>query len=276
MPKITALPEVRHPAVLGAFNLRSHIIPLVDLALWLDKKSTSDHTASKVVVTEFNNVTTAFMVTGVNRIHRLNWETVEPPNQYMSMVSRGNITGVVKLEERIIFLLDLEKMVTELNPALGLKLDSAVEWGSETRYRALIADDSSLIREMLQDLMQKANFEVEAVTNGRAAWDRLNALRENAVRDGRPINDYVQVLVSDIEMPSMEGHTLCRRVKEDQVLKTLPVILFPSLVTYKLRHKGLSVGADDQISKPEVTQLAHRAYALIKHTREEFQQKTPQ
>lgn len=265
MPKITALPEVQHPSVLGAFNQRSHVIPLVDLSLWLDKQHVDSKEPPKVVMTEFNSVTTAFMVTGVNRIHRISWEAVEPPSKYMSMVSKGTITGVVKLEDRIVFLLDLEKIVAELNPALGLRLDTAIDWGSEVRYRALIADDSALIREMLKDLMQKANFEVEAVTNGREAWERLNYLRGRAMEENRPINDYVQVLVSDIEMPSMDGHNLCKRVKEDQVLRSLPVILFSSLITDKLRHKGVSVGADDQISKPEVTELAHRAYELIKH-----------
>lgn len=268
MPKITALPEVQHPSVMGAFNLRSRVIPLVDLCVWLGKQHVEDKEPPKVVVTEFNSVTTAFMVTGVNRIHRISWEAVEPPSRYMSMVSKGTITGVVKLEERIVFLLDLEKIVAELNPALGLRLDTAIDWGSEVRYRALIADDSALIREMLKDLMQKANFEVEAVTNGREAWERLNYLRDRATEENRPINDYVQVLVSDIEMPSMDGHNLCKRVKDDSVLKSLPVILFSSLITDKLRHKGVSVGADDQISKPEVTDLAHRAYALIKHFNE--------
>ena len=214
-------------------------------------------------MTEFNNVTTAFMVSGVNRIHRISWEEVEPPNRYVAAVSNNSITGVVKLEGRIIFLLDLEKIVADLNPQLGLRLDQAIDWSANTRYRALIADDSGLIREMLKDLMQKANFEVEAVNNGREAWDRLVELKGKSETEGRPISDYVQVLVSDIEMPSMDGHNLCKRVKEDHMLKHLPVILFSSLITDKLRHKGDSVGADDQISKPEVTALAKRALALI-------------
>ncbi len=268
MPKITALPEVQHPSVRGAFNLRSHIIPLVDLHLWLEKQHAPSKEAPKVLVTEFNSVTTAFMVTGVNRIHRISWEQVEPPNRYMSLVSHDTVTGVVKLEGRIIFLLDLEKIVAELNPALGLRLDTALDWGSEVRYRALIADDSGLIREMLTDLLQKANFEVEAVNNGREAWERLEVLRNKSIEENRPINDFVQVLISDIEMPSMDGHNLCKRVKEDSTLKNLPVILFSSIITDKLRHKGLSVGADDQISKPEVTHLAQRAYALIKQFQE--------
>ena len=257
MPKITSLPEVQDPSVLGAFNLRSHIIPLVDLSLWLGKAPVEHREAPKVIVTEFNSVTTAFQVAGVNRIHRISWEEVEPPSKYVAMVSKSNITGVVKMENRIIFLLDLENVVAKLNPSLGLRLDTAIDWGSEECYRALVADDSTLIREMLKDLLQKANFEVEAVTNGREAWERLCEIRRRAEEEGRPVRDYVQVLVSD-------GHNLCKRVKEDTALRELPVILFSSLITDKLRHKGVSVGADDQISKPEVTQLAKRAYALIK------------
>lgn len=263
MPKVTELPEVQHPSVLGAFNLRSHIIPLVDLSLWLGKSHIDTTEPPKVIVTEFNSVTTAFMVSGVNRIHRISWEEVEPPNKYVSAVSKNTITGVVKLEGRIVFLLDLEKIVADLNPNLGLRLDEAIDWGSEVRYRALIADDSALIREMLKDLMQKANFEVEAVNNGREAWDRICELKTKAEKEERPITDYLQVLVSDIEMPSMDGHNLCKRVKSDPKLRNIPVLLFSSLITEKLRHKGIAVGADDQISKPEVTMLARRVHDLI-------------
>ncbi len=263
LPHVTPLPEVQNPAVLGAFNLRSQIIPLVDLNVWLDKEHPKDDTPSKVVVTEFNNVTSAFMVSGVNRIHRISWEDVDPPNPYMAYFSKGCITGVVRLEDRIVFLLDLEKIVTELNPTLGLRLDAAVDWDDKQRFRALICDDSSLIRNMLKSLLEQAGFEVQALTNGQEAWDELVRLRKLGIQDGRPINDYVQVLISDIEMPSMDGHTLCKQVKDDAIMKDLPVILFSSLITDKLRHKGLSVGADDQISKPGVTQLAKRAHELI-------------
>ena len=111
MPKVTELPEVQHPSVLGAFNLRSRIIPLVDLAMWLGKTHPASEDQPKTIVTEFNNVTTAFMVSGVNRIHRISWERVEPPNKYVAAVSNNTVIGVVKLEDRIVFLLDLEKVV---------------------------------------------------------------------------------------------------------------------------------------------------------------------
>lgn len=263
MPKVTELPDTQDESILGAFNLRSHVIPLVDLGRWLGKKLAKTDEPKKVIVTEFNEVTTSFMVSGVNRIHRISWDEVEPPNDYVSQVSNTTITGIITIEDRIVFILDLEKIVAELNPVLSLRLDEAVTWGSEIRYRALIADDSNLIREMLKDLMQKANFEVEAVNNGREAWERLTELKNRATEENKNITDYVQAVITDIEMPSMDGLNLCKRIKEDPQLRKLPVILFSSIITDKLRHKGIDVGADDQISKPEVTHLAKRVHALI-------------
>lgn len=268
MPTVTELPESGHSCILGAFNLRSQVIPLVDLSMWLGKHR-EETEPPKVIVTEFNNVCTAFQVSGVNRIHRISWEEVEPPSGYVANLSNQSITGVVKINDRIIFLLDLERIVANLNPDLALKLDDAIDWESGESRRALITDDSGLIREMLTDLMEKANFQVEAHNNGREAWERLNQLKAIAKESGRPLTDYVQVVVSDIEMPAMDGHSLCKAIKEDSVLGKLPVILFSSLITDKLRHKGDSVGADMQVSKPEVTLLAQRAIELIEERRQQ-------
>ena len=262
MPEVTEMPEVSHPSVLGAFNLRSRIIPLLDLCVWLKKKRVENE-PPKVIVTEFNQVTSAFMVSGVTRIHRISWEDVEAPNKYVSALSSDSITGVVKFDDRIVFILDLERIVSELNPEMRLQFDDNVDFDTNARHKALIADDSPLIREMIRDMLGQAGFRVEKANNGRECWDRLKELKERAVMDDRPITDYVQVVISDIEMPMMDGHHLCKRIKEDPVLKDLPVILFSSLITEKLRYRGESVGADDQISKPEITYLAQRAAALI-------------
>jgi two-component system chemotaxis response regulator CheV len=262
MPEVTEMPEVSHEAVLGAFNLRSRIIPLLDLAKWL-KKRRVENEPPKVIVTEFNQVTSAFMVSGVTRIHRISWEDVEAPNKYVSALSSDSITGVVKFDDRIVFILDLERIVSELNPEMRLKLDDNVEFNTEERYRALIADDSPLIREMIRDMLGQAGFRVEKTNNGRECWERLKEIKQSAADEGRPVTDFVQVIVSDIEMPMMDGHHLTRRIKDDPVLRDIPVILFSSLITEKLRYRGETVGADDQISKPEITYLAQRAAALI-------------
>ena len=128
----------------------------------------------------------------------MSWEAVEPPNRYVSKMSGDSITGVVKLEDRIVFLLDLEKIVADLNPNLGLRLDMSIEWHSATRYRALVADDSVLVREMLKDLLQKAGFDVTAVQNGREAWDLLLQIKGKVEAEKRPVTDYVQVMVAGI------------------------------------------------------------------------------
>lgn len=264
MPEITDMPDVSHPAVLGAFNLRSKIIPLVDLGKWLNKDRVESE-PPKVIVTEFNQLKSAFLVSGVTRIHRISWEDVEAPDKYMSSLTGNSITGVVKIEGRIIFVLDLEKIVSDLNPEAQLKLDETVDWSTEHHYKALIADDSTLIREIMKDMLRKANFQVEATNNGRECWNRLQELKRKAEESGRPLTDFVQVVVSDIEMPMMDGHNLTKRIREDPVLRQMPVILFSSLITDSLRHKGDAVGADDQISKPEMTRLAQKAVSLIQN-----------
>lgn len=169
----------------------------------------------------------------------------------------------MKFEDRISLILDLEKIVAELNPALGLQLDDSIDWGITAGYKAIIADDSTLIREMLYEMMTRAKFMVEMANTGKDCWDKLLEFKRKSLEENKPITDYINVVVSDIEMPVMDGHNLTVRIKADPVLQQLPVILFSSIITDKLRHKGESVGADDQISKPEVTELAQRAIALI-------------
>ncbi|MCR4666070.1 MAG: chemotaxis protein [Desulfovibrio sp.] len=271
MPRVTELPELQSPSVKGAFNLRNRIVPLVDLGMWLGKIPAHESQDTKAIVTEFNNVNTAFMVTGVNRIHRISWEEVEPPNQYVSSVSSDTIVGVVKFEDRIVFLLDLEKIVTNLNPRLALRLgDLGENWDVSRGYKALIADDSPLIRGMQKDLLEKAGYKVKVTTNGREAWEYLQECKKLVESENRSLKDLVQVVVTDIEMPVMDGLNLTSRIKEDPLLKRLPVLIFSSLVTEKLRHRGESVGADGQISKPEVGSLARRAADLIQAYAEKF------
>jgi len=269
LPDITEMPQAPHPCVLGTFNLRDKVVPLIDLGIWLGKDR-EVAASDKVVVMEFNRVVSAFRVSGVTRIHRLSWEQIEPPSLHVQRYSAHSVTGVVQLESRVVFILDMEKIVAELNPELALKeldQEAFIEHHKETPdkdmvFKALIADDSTTIRRMIGASLEKAGFEVTRTINGRIAWDTLQEWKEASIRENRPITDYVHILISDIEMPAMDGHSLTRKVKEDPVLKRLPVILFSSLITDSLRHKGDAVGADDQISKPEMLYLAERARNL--------------
>ena len=264
MPDLTDMPDVSHPAVLGAFNLRDRIIPLIDLELWLKKRKV-DNEPPKVIVTEFNKITTAFLVSGVTRIHRISWGEVEAPNRYVSSLASDSITGVVKLEGRIVFILDMEKIVGELNPQVG-----ADDVGLAVRDRlvgrnlkALVVDDSGMVRKMVGRLLEKAGFTVTLADNGRTALELLERWRDEAKELERDVSEYVNVVISDVEMPVVDGHSLTRRIKEDLVLRRLPVVLLSSIVSDSLLHKGASVGADDQISKADIGELVDRVAALV-------------
>ncbi|MDQ7836564.1 MAG: chemotaxis protein [Humidesulfovibrio sp.] len=271
MPAVTQLPEIPHPSVMGAFNLRSRIIPLVDLSLWLGKGVSEVKDSTKVIVSEFNRMISAFMVSGVTRIHRLSWTQVEAPGRHLNEYSGNSVTGVVRFEDRILLVLDMEKIVADLNPGLAMKLEEgamasieeAKRPAKKEHFRALIADDSTSIRRMIGSMLEKAGFEVTQTVNGQEAWDTLMDLKRRSAEEGKPLSEFVDIMVSDIEMPVMDGHNLTKRVKDDPVLKEMPVILFSSLITDRLRHKGESVGADEQISKPNITELTKRAFELI-------------
>ena len=265
-PKVTEMPNTPHPAVKGTFNLRSRIIPLIDLSVWLGKTLVRND-APKVIVSEFNNTTNAFLVSGVTRIHRLSWEQVEAPSGYVASFSSNSFTGVVKFEDRIVLLLDMEKIIWDLNPSLAMREDPAgmtkVESSDDLFYRALVVDDSGSIRKLIVNTLLRDGYSVEQDINGQKAWERLLAIKQKSLDEGSDVLDLVNLVVTDIEMPAMDGHNLCKRIKDDTVLRDIPVILFSSLINDKLYHKGVSVGADDQITKPEITQLTQKAKALI-------------
>jgi two-component system chemotaxis response regulator CheV len=185
MPKITEMPQVSHPSVLGAFNLRNQIIPLVDLGQWL-KKEHGDKEPPKVIVGEFNNVTTAFLVSGVTRIHRISWEEVEAPNRYMSSLASNSITGWC-LEGRIIFILDLEKIVAELNPAgTALRRERQLGGGTHPRPRRRLhphpRDDRRPAARPTSRWKDR---------HGGECWDACNTSRSRRGRE-QAMTDYVR------------------------------------------------------------------------------------
>ena len=265
LPELTEMPEAAHPSVLGAFNLRSEIIPLIDLAGWL-RKNRTEKEPPKVIVTEFNRTKSAFLVSGVTRIHRIGWQEVEAPTNYVSSLTVNSITGVVKISGRITFILDMEKICMDLNPGGEPDLegsDTVREAIGHKKYRVLLADDSTMARNMIANILTSAGFKVHAEENGEQALQYLLKIKTVAESEGRPLDNYVNLVVSDVEMPSMDGHTLTRRIKDDPELRNLPVILCSSIITETLHHKGIAVGADAQVSKAELGELAPKAMKLL-------------
>ena len=262
---ITSVPGAQHPAAMGTFNLRDRVMPLVDLGIWLEKKTEPD-AERKVIVTEYSGIVTAFVVSGVTRIHRMAWKDVEPPGKYLQYFSHDSVNGVVRFEDRIVFLLDMEHILSTMNPSLSFESYAGKISSDPTAgvgRRVLIADDSSVIRKTIANSLKASGYEVAQATCGREAWDMLEDWKKQSTESEMPIGSFVDLLISDIEMPEMDGHELTRRIKNDPVLQKLPVLLFSSLISGVVREEGIKAGADDQLSKPDLPELIRRVKALI-------------
>ena len=252
----------RHPSFLGVTHLRERALPLIDLGIWLGMRRVSTN-VDVVIVTEFSQTVTGFLVTGVTEIHRVGWDEVAAPQGYLGRLAIGSLVGTLHRGDRIIQLLDLESVLADLDPESAGRFSLATE-RSVKPYRILVADDSPVIRQMVEANLRSANLIPEVVGDGRTAWERLCAYKGRCRDEGVPLGTFVHLLVSDIEMPQMDGFALTKRVKTDEVLKELPVILYSSIITDELRHKGMKVGADEQISKPDLHIMAERVIALLK------------
>ncbi|MBI9112477.1 chemotaxis protein [Maridesulfovibrio ferrireducens] len=247
--------------VLGMFEFMGSVIPLIDLSGWLRMDRVRGENRM-VLITEFNNVTSAFLVSGVNRIHRISWEELESLQGNMVKYAEGTIIGTVKLTDpdRILQVLDLEQALDDLSPANSDEALLDVAEVDEVFFKAVCADDSRSMRNLVTQALEKGGFSVDAFVNGKDLWDALLIFKEKAEQSGKPITDFIQLVVSDIEMPGMDGHAVTRRIKGDPILKDLTVFLFSSLITDELLHKGESVGADRQYSKPQIASLVAQAW----------------
>ena len=254
-----------HPSYLGTMPLRDIILPVIDLAVWLDVERKESEN-ELIVVTEINNVITGFLVTGVTQIHRIGWGDLKTPNKYIADMHTNCITGTVEIDERFVLMIDLERILGELDPEMAERSDGTV-YSAKEKMTAVLVDDSVSVRTLLNKNFEAANFEVKLYTNGLEALEALKGIAVEAKSSGGSITDVIDIVVSDIEMPQMDGYTLTKNIKEHADLSALPVILFSSLITKGLYHKGQAVKADDQITKPEFNELTGRAIALVEKYR---------
>jgi two-component system chemotaxis response regulator CheV len=278
LPDKVIKPPNAAPFVSGVFDHRGKVIMLVDLAKWLGRKRIASERPA-VLITEFNQVTTSFLVSGVTRIHRTFWSNIKPLGEYLQGFS-SVLTGVVLLEGRTVFMLDLERVLGDLEPRLAMPLpekDAAEAWLQDTglpeaapavepagQWKVLHADDSAMIRRATKTTLEDTKeFTVTPMVDGRVAWDWLAEMKMLSQSENRPITDYVDIVLTDIEMPEMDGYSLCAKIKGDPELKALPVVLFSSLITDKLMHKGESVGADKQLAKPRPHELIAAVRELV-------------
>ena len=249
-----------NPCFMGVIPLRGAILPVLDLSKWLklDRKKSKNEI---IIVTEFSKQTAGFLVSGVVEIHRLDWTQVESPDKLVASYNDNCIVGIVQIDDKIIQLLDLEYMISDLT---GVQMEPKTDrFVSETKFRAAIADDSKLIREMLRTSLEEANFEVTEFTNGLECWNYLSQKTSKALNDSYLQEESFDIIITDIEMPQMDGFTLTKKIKQYAALKNLPVLLYSSIITEELYHKGQSVGADEQMSKPDLHKVPFVAHKLI-------------
>lgn len=249
---VTQIPH-SHPYIEGIVQLRGDVMPVINLGKVLGIHATTDKSEEKFIVAAFNQQQVVFRVHNVTQIHRISWDQIEKPTGVYAGDST-QIIGIIKREDEMLLLLDFEKIVLDINPDSGVNVGQVKKLGKRVRSdkKIVVAEDSPLLRKLLQETLAEAGYlNVDFFENGK---DALNYL-ENIVAAGTNIQDLVQLVITDIEMPQMDGHHFTKRIRENSLLSQLPVIIFSSLITDDLKHKGEGVGADDQVSKPEIAEL---------------------
>lgn len=257
---VTPVPNA-HPSIEGIFMPRDTMITAIDLknCLQLGKATPG----GLFIVTNFNKLDIAFHVDSVVGINRVSWNDIIKPNATVNSVDAGVATGVIKIGEKLIIILDFEKIVADINPETGLKMTEIDALGERGRSNVpiLIAEDSPLLNKLIVDSLHKAGYvNLIHTENGQQAYDVIQQCKEEGT-----LKDHVQCVITDIEMPVMDGHRLTKLIKSDDETKDIPVVIFSSLVNEEMMRKGESLGADAQLSKPEIGNLVKVVDELVKY-----------
>ena len=250
---VTPVPNA-HPSIEGIFMPRDTMITAIDLKNCLQRGSATP--GGLFIITSFNKLDIAFHVDSVIGIHRVSWRDIIKPGATVSTTEEGVSTGIIKFEDRLIIVLDFEKIVTDINPETGLKMTDIEELGERERNNIpiLVAEDSPLLNKLIVDSLHKAGYaNLIHTENGQQAYDVI----EECKREGT-LKEHVQCVITDIEMPIMDGHRLTKLIKSDEETKDIPVVIFSSLVNEEMKRKGAALGANAQLSKPEIGNLVRR------------------
>lgn len=250
--KPTPIPN-SHPSIEGIIMPRDQVISVINLEYSLGFSSRDKENRDMLVVTEFNQLNTAFHVDAVVGIHRVRWNDIIAPDETINSSVQCGATGIVKIQDKLIIILDFERILEEIVPESSLKTSDIEKLGERTRNEQpiLIAEDSHLLRELLKECLTKAGYSnLSIMNNGQEAWDKLLEYKET----GKP-KECVKCVITDIEMPQMDGHHLIKLIRDDAAFENLPIIVFSSLVNDEMKRKGESLGATEQLSKPEIGEL---------------------
>lgn len=254
VPEITHAPDMP-PGVMGMVSLRGQMIPVVDLAHFCDL-----HVATKpsvLIVTEFNRSTQGFLVNSVEQILRMEWNEIKVPPPMLANRLGGLVTAVTELpDKRIVMVIDVEKILAETEADLdeSAKFEGVEAFGNEATI--LFADDSSVARKQIAKTLDTLGVKHLSAKNGEEAWARLEEVAERAKAMGAPVSDLIQLVLTDIEMPGMDGYVLTRKIKDDKRFTGIPVIMHSSLSAEANITIGKSVGVDAYVPKFDPRELA--------------------
>jgi two-component system chemotaxis response regulator CheV len=247
-----------HPSFEGIADIRGQVIPIINLPKHLGSENELDKETSYIIISEFNNAMVGFCVTSVSRIHRLSWKQIESPSGMLSS-EEGVVTAIVKFDNRMAMLLDFEKITADINPDSGMRTETNSELQTNNKeldrslIKILIAEDSAYILKIIVKKLKAAGYQVTTASDGQIAWDLLTSTMND--KDFKTINDHIHIIISDIEMPQMDGLHLIKNIKTHELLQHIPCIVFSSLINGEMSIKCKSVGADAEISKPELGSL---------------------
>ncbi|MEY8525258.1 chemotaxis signal transduction protein CheV [bacterium 1XD8-76] len=247
---VTPVPNA-HPSIEGIFMPRETMITAIDLKNCLQRGECTP--SGLFIITNFNKLDIAFHVDNVVGIHRVSWRDIIKPDATVSTTEEGISTGIIKYNDKLIIILDFEKIVSDINPETGLKITDIDELGERERsdVPVLIAEDSVLLNKLIVDSLKKAGYQNLIHTkNGQEAYDVIETCKKEGT-----LKDHVQCIITDIEMPLMDGHRLTKLVKDDPETADIPIIIFSSLVNDEMKRKGEALGANAQLSKPEIGNL---------------------
>ena len=243
------------PFVEGIFKPREQIITVFDLAKYLGLKAAEDNERDILIITNFNQNHTAFHVHSVEIIHRISWKDIEKPDETITSGKDGVTTGIARVAGRLITILDFEKIMAEINPSHTFSADSiSVPTDNKRRDKPIIVvEDSPFLRKVVLECLHKGGYtNTLSFSTGEEAWEALESLGPEELEN---LGDNVSCVVTDIEMPRMDGHALTKLIKSNKNLRILPVIIFSSLISPEMKLKGESLGADAQVSKPQIHEL---------------------
>ncbi len=267
-PGVRSIPDAP-VALIGITSVRGEVLPMVDLRIFLGIPPVTPMEQSKVIIAEFNEVKLGFVVDAVERIYRIKSEDLDA-----SMTGKylGDwILYVIKRDSRNVLLLDYEAIVQTISPQLVIqhsgdpgKAVAMMEGvGHPGDYHIIVAEDSPLIRKQVEDALMASGFtDLHICPDGKVAYDAIVGAGEHC-----------DLLITDVEMPRLDGLTLTRRIKENPETKSIPIIVFSSIMANDIKNKAASVGANYQVTKPEITQLVE---CVVKVIREKQERETQQ